>query len=228
MTSLAPDFARISIERLETAGLDNTTLLNAAERIRLEAISHPVRRRQFVAGRVVTRKLLSTLSQDSALDWSLDLSATGKPVLRHRPDVHLSISHSGEWVACAIASVPVGLDIERIEPNRSTDELIKQVCSDEEQSLLQSLPGARRERLFTELWTLKEAWLKRLGAALDVARMRTLRWTPVNPPVGNCASWMTPDGLSVSVLGPPAQSFLSDAPALVREAHCTTRQVEDA
>lgn len=36
----------------------------------------------------------------------------GQPYFPDRPGLHLSISHSGPWWACAIAGRPVGLDIE--------------------------------------------------------------------------------------------------------------------
>lgn len=35
----------------------------------------------------------------------------GKPYLLNYPDVHFNISHSGEYVACAVADSPVGVDI---------------------------------------------------------------------------------------------------------------------
>jgi 4'-phosphopantetheinyl transferase len=155
------------------------------------------------------------------------VSASGKPYLADRPDLHVSISHSGDWVACAVAGVPVGVDIERIDRRRATSELIEEVCSDEEQRLIRRLPPTRRESFFTELWTLKEAWLKRHGAPLDVARMRAIKWSAVKAPQGNCASWITSAALAVSVSGPGVSSFSSETPELLSFAACTTRQVED-
>ena len=36
---------------------------------------------------------------------------TGKPYLRLHPELFFNISHSGEWIACALGNVPVGIDI---------------------------------------------------------------------------------------------------------------------
>lgn len=40
----------------------------------------------------------------------------GKPVVRHIPSFHFNLSHSGDWVVCAIDDAPVGIDIEEIKP----------------------------------------------------------------------------------------------------------------
>ncbi len=219
--------ARLWLERIDTAGLDDTTLLGPLELERLESMSHTKRRRQFIAGRALVHRLLATLDKAGTRSFLIHVSATGKPYLADRPDLHISISHSGDWVACAVAGVPVGVDIERIDRRRATSELIEEVCSDEEQRLIRRLSPARRESFFTELWTLKEAWLKRHGAPLDVARMRAIKWSSVKAPEGNCASWITSAALAVSVSGPWVSSFPSEAPELLSSASCTTRQVED-
>jgi 4'-phosphopantetheinyl transferase len=221
-------FARVWLARIETEGLDDTSLLSPVELARLASMSHAKRRRQFIAGRVLAKKLIAAMSGDGAERAVIDVSATGKPYLADRPDLHFSISHSGHWVACVVASVAVGLDIERIDSKRSTRELIEEVCSKEEQRLLATLPGDRRDQLFTEFWTLKEAWQKRQGRTLDVERMRAIKWRTAAPPEGNCVSWMTDDALAISVVGPSARSLLGHPASSLAVAHCTLRQVEDA
>ena len=37
---------------------------------------------------------------------------TGKPYLRLHPELFFNISHSGEWIACVLGNVPVGIDIQ--------------------------------------------------------------------------------------------------------------------
>lgn len=34
---------------------------------------------------------------------------TGKPYLRLHPELFFNISHSGDWIACALGDAPVGL-----------------------------------------------------------------------------------------------------------------------
>jgi 4'-phosphopantetheinyl transferase len=43
---------------------------------------------------------------------------TGKPYFPDRPDIFFSLSHTSTHVLCAVASTPVGVDIEAIRPVR--------------------------------------------------------------------------------------------------------------
>ena len=88
----------------------------------------------------------------------------GKPFLADFPDYHFSVSHTRCAVAAAVSGEAVGVDIERV---RDTDlNLVSSVFSDGELSLL---GGAAEDRLsrFYEIWTKKEARLKRLGTGLS-------------------------------------------------------------
>ena len=64
----------------------------------------------------------------------------GKPFLAGNP-AFISLSHSGDYAACAIAPVPVGVDIQRIEPDP--------------------------QRAAIALWALKESYLKASGALTE-------------------------------------------------------------
>jgi phosphopantetheinyl transferase len=80
---------------------------------------------------------------------------TGRPCVSGDA-AYLSLSHSGEYVACAVSDAPVGVDIQEIRPvNRL---VIARVCTPAEQNVLhdsEDVPAA-----FTRLWSLKEAWRK--------------------------------------------------------------------
>ena len=61
-----------------------------------------------------------------------DFLSHGKPVLRGCPDLHFSLSHSGNAVLCALDRHPVGADIEMIR-RRSLEHLLS-VFSDRERA----------------------------------------------------------------------------------------------
>lgn len=92
----------------------------------------------------------------------------GKPYFPARPAFHYSISHSGEWVVCAVGAVPLGVDIQVERPVRPT---VFRALSAAEQAELDGL--AERERLpaFFDVWCLKEAYTKAIGLGLQ-ARFR--------------------------------------------------------
>ncbi|MGB8951568.1 MAG: 4'-phosphopantetheinyl transferase superfamily protein [Candidatus Aminicenantales bacterium] len=91
-------------------------------------------------------------------------NAFNKPVLKNRDDLHFSLSHSGDWVVCAVDRQPVGVDIEEI---RSVDEPLLRSCLSEEEhrALLKTSPSKRLSHFYT-LWTLKESYLKAVGKGL--------------------------------------------------------------
>lgn len=97
-------------------------------------------------------------------------------------DLHVSISHADDWVACAVSNRPVGIDIERIRPVK--DSLYRHVCTQEELDYLQAGEGNTEVmRRFFEIWTAKEAYFKKCGTGitnLKQVNTRTLQgkvWT---------------------------------------------------
>lgn len=86
----------------------------------------------------------------------------GKPYLPHHPQVHFSISHCKEVVACAVADVPVGVDVERMRP--FNESLARYVLSDEELQQVMKLPAP--DVAFIRLWTVKESLLKLTGEGI--------------------------------------------------------------
>ncbi len=87
----------------------------------------------------------------------------GKPVLATSDSHHFNVSHSGQWVACAVGDQPVGIDIERkLRRNLEFDGLFTL----EEMNYLESGGRGALWRRFYRLWTLKESYLKALGTGL--------------------------------------------------------------
>ncbi|MGM1567741.1 MULTISPECIES: 4'-phosphopantetheinyl transferase family protein [Bacillus cereus group] len=86
----------------------------------------------------------------------------GKPYLYNKPSFHFNISHSGEWVVCAIDHhAPVGIDIEQIKP--IDFEIAKCFFSDDEYKHLLLQPTEKQLDYFYTLWTLKESFIKAHG-----------------------------------------------------------------
>ena len=101
-----------------------------------------------------------------------DFGEHEKPLLRGFPDIHFSLSHTGNAVLCALSERPVGADIEMIRSRNL--ELLHSVFSEREQEAL--LRSEHPEILFTEFWTRKESCLKLTGEGL--AGTHTVRDTP--------------------------------------------------
>lgn len=96
----------------------------------------------------------------SESDVTIERTKLGKPYALDLP-CHFSISHSGDYVFCALSEQVLGIDAEQI---REMDlSFAADAFSEEEVRLLSSESGAAKTRLFFALWTLKESYVKWLG-----------------------------------------------------------------
>jgi 4'-phosphopantetheinyl transferase len=162
--------------------------LSPTERGRLERIGSARRRAEFLAGRLLLRRLLAATRGGALVDWVLAAPEDGPPLAPADAGVHLALSHSGGWVAGAVSAQPAGLDIEAPGRTRDVLALADAVCSTAERARLRALDGPARDAAFREVWTLKEAWLKRRGegvapqrlAAIDTWAGGTDAWTWVS------------------------------------------------
>ena len=90
----------------------------------------------------------------------------GKPTLSTSTNIHFNISHSGNWVICAIDDNPVGVDVEVIKPiDLSISERF--FTTDENCSLFNQPVNTRLE-YFYKIWTLKESYIKAEGKGLSI------------------------------------------------------------
>lgn len=90
----------------------------------------------------------------------------GKPSLKNHPDLHFNLSHSGQWVAAALDTSPIGIDVEKVQPIDLTIAERFFTSSETEQILQQ--PAALRTRYFYKFWTLKESYIKAVGKGLSI------------------------------------------------------------
>ena len=119
------------------------------------------RRRQFHCGRALLRILLQQVTGDPAAEHVLTVEAGGKPLCPDGPAI--SISHSGNSVACAVCEGgQLGVDLERIDEQREVARITQRFFSAEEKAWLESGPSAR----FYMLWVLKEAFVKAHGQSV--------------------------------------------------------------
>lgn len=152
--------------------------LSASERARLATLRTPQRREQFIAARWLARWLLGQALGGTPRDWELNAPVDAPPSVTGRPELFLSVSHSGAWVACALASEAVGLDLEAPRRERDIASLIDVCCTPGEQAWFAGLEEGARSSLFYELWTVKEAWLKRRREWIAPSRLRQIETQP--------------------------------------------------
>lgn len=178
---------------------DDLSLLDAAERTRRDAFAFARDRREFVAAHALLRRMLSRYRDVPAADWRFEAGPFGKPFVPEgqagSPPIAFSLSHTRDLVACAVGEAEeVGVDVEPIDrPRNDVDKLAERYFAAREVDGLRALPEAERRVRFTDLWVLKEAYIKAIGVGLaqplqsfgfDFAGAEALRFTP---PAGDAA-----------------------------------------
>ncbi len=104
----------------------------------------------------------------------IERTTHGKPHIKGYEAFEYSLSHSGEWVLCAVDSQPVGADIQETKPWKI--QVAKRFYDQEEYDrLLRIQEDSAKTELFYNMWTAKESAAKRSGRGLGggISRYRT-------------------------------------------------------
>jgi hypothetical protein len=104
---------------LDREGWPEQAALPGEERRRAAAIQIDGRRRRWVAARWALRLALSHYTGADPAEHRLESGDRGKPGVAGRPELRFNLSHSGELTLIAFtAAREVGIDVERVEPDR--------------------------------------------------------------------------------------------------------------
>lgn len=90
----------------------------------------------------------------------------GKPILLKPKGVYYNISHSGDWVVCAVDNNPIGIDVELIRKIDINNIARRFFSKNEYIDLLNRENDSLR--YFYILWTLKESYIKAIGKGLTI------------------------------------------------------------
>ncbi|MBQ8868318.1 MAG: 4'-phosphopantetheinyl transferase superfamily protein [Oscillospiraceae bacterium] len=86
----------------------------------------------------------------------------GKPFIERAPQ--FNISHSGDYVVCAVDEKPIGADIERI--NRMKESIFNRIASPREKEKAATLKEDQLLEYYCTVWTKKESILKLTGEGI--------------------------------------------------------------
>ena len=172
----------------DTAAFSSEELHNAYLRLSPSRKTHIDRLRQqedklrSLTAELLVQKLLK--EHYGVTDAVLHRNPNGQPYLTGC-DLHVSISHSNQMVACALSIDPIGIDIEKIRP--MSLKICRHLCVEEEKEYLFSGSNlsetddcqdlAVLHRLF-EIWTAKEAYFKKQGTG--ITDLKSVNILPLN------------------------------------------------
>ena len=136
--------------------------LSAYRQERLRKAARPAVRRQMLAAERLLNMAVSELYPGIDLPLDIRTEERGKPWLASLP-LAFSLSHSGPFAACAVADHEIGLDIQ--VRSAVHQPLLKRCFSEDERRWI--LESGDPDRAFTELWSLKESYLKATGEGIS-------------------------------------------------------------
>lgn len=91
----------------------------------------------------------------------------GKPYLKGYPGFNFNISHSGDFVVCAIDDKPIGIDVEEVK-HIEYEEIARSFFSVSEFNYIIKQDSNIQLSKFYEIWTLKESFIKCCGQGLSM------------------------------------------------------------
>lgn len=134
-----------------------------SERRRERVLSYKIREDQ-------KRSLAAGLLLEQILNergYSGDMVAaeeSGKLYLPGVDNFFFSLSHSGEYAACVVSDVPVGVDIQQKRETRAN--IARRFFQCEEAELIEKQPKEKQTDMFFRYWTGKESYLKLKGEGI--------------------------------------------------------------
>ncbi len=137
-----------------------------ASRFRIDAARH-----RFVLARTILRRCLGASLGVDPTTLVFAAGHRGKPYLSPLAigdPPQFNLSHSGDVVALAIASVDVGVDVESLRAVANADTIGASVLQFGRTVNHRQARRRARDRAFLRIWTQKEAYLKATGLGVGM------------------------------------------------------------
>jgi 4'-phosphopantetheinyl transferase len=177
MASVPTNVAHIEIARiasvLASIPEDHTSWLSNSEQERLASIRSDARRTEYLAGHWLTRVLLARAFGSTPAQWRLLERKSQPPLVQDQDALRVSITHTRDWIAAAVATIPIGIDLE--QRPRKLDASIEALLRNADEAA-----GSLDLDAMLQRWVVKEAWIKRNAESALPVRLKQLhlRATP--------------------------------------------------
>ena len=161
-------------DTLESAAVATAfDILSDVEQIRSGRFLFARDRRDFVVAHALLRRTLSRHFSIAPRDWEFVIGSNGKPALSGdlvaATHLRFNLAHTNGLVACAVSRIAdVGVDVETIDCAKDSLQIAERCFASAEIDGLRHCTSAARPERFTEVWTLKEAYLKAIGAGFSL------------------------------------------------------------
>ena len=161
----------ISLDVSEENLQNLSSLLSKSEKIKAERFKFPQHQRRYQAVHGILRIILGRYLKLDPTQINFTHSDRGKPYLTddcNPLNLQFNLSHSENMAIVGISrDRRIGVDLEKMRPMENAEQLAERFfCASEYALLTQAIP-AERDKLFFQLWTAKEAYLKATGEGIS-------------------------------------------------------------
>ncbi|MFM2315075.1 MAG: hypothetical protein RLZZ04_4351 [Cyanobacteriota bacterium] len=144
------------------------TFLSPDEVVRASKFRFAQHKSRFIAARGILRQLLGNYLQVVPSDVTFSYSDRGKPQLPQNSHLQFNLSHSQEYGLFGFTlNHLIGVDLEYQRAMPDALNIAQRFFSVREFKMLAETPQKQQPRLFFQLWTAKEAYLKAIGTGLS-------------------------------------------------------------
>jgi 4'-phosphopantetheinyl transferase len=147
-------------------------LLSSEEQAKADRFRLPALRNRYIAAHGSLHLLLQDDYGIPIEDQILEKNQFGKPRLKHFPNLHYSMSYSGDYAMIGVSqNDEIGVDIEVSRSVEDAAELTEAHFTQAEQAAVRLKSAGvetRFSQAFLEIWVRKEACVKAFGCGLDV------------------------------------------------------------
>jgi 4'-phosphopantetheinyl transferase len=140
-----------------------------AERARRFAFDRD--RRLYVVAHALVRTVLSRYADVAPGQWRFKTVGHGKPIVdpAHGVPLRFNLSHTRGMAVCGVTVAgSLGVDVEFLGRQRSDLKLARRYFAPAESDTLVGLAPEEMHRRFLDYWTLKESYIKAIGAGLSL------------------------------------------------------------
>ena len=130
-------------------------------RAKIDRMARRADKERSLAAGIVLMNALNTEGGSEAIHWEICEDEYGKPYIPGRNDLFFNLSHSGDYVMCAVSDLPIGCDVQEIE-NKDCRMIANRFFHPNEARAI-----GDDSLLFTRVWALKESFVKATGRGMS-------------------------------------------------------------
>ena len=175
--------------RLYVSVIDPTATADEAafSRYRIEklrAVRNDARRAEGICAERLLMHALRDILPEIEFPAEIVTNENGKPELADVP-LCFSLSHSGEYCACAVYDRAIGVDIQK---RAAADmRILERRFTPQEREFV--LNSADMDAAFTRVWTMKESYVKACGTGISLNSFCTVKALPGTMRTLECAEY---------------------------------------